>query len=54
VTLKEKLAAKGADADALSRLTAPAGLPIGAATAEEIALSILAQIVQVRRTGVRP
>jgi xanthine dehydrogenase accessory factor len=53
-TLKEKLAAKGADADALSRLVAPAGLPIGAATAEEIALSILAQIVQVRRTGVRP
>jgi xanthine dehydrogenase accessory factor len=51
-TLKEKLAAKGTDADALSRLTAPAGLPIGAATAEEIALAILAQIVQVRRTGV--
>jgi xanthine dehydrogenase accessory factor len=50
-TLKEKLSQKGADADALARLTAPAGLPIGAATAEEIALSILAQIVQVRRTG---
>jgi xanthine dehydrogenase accessory factor len=50
-TLKEKLAAKGTDADALSRLTAPAGLPIGAATAEEIALAILAQVVQVRRTG---
>jgi xanthine dehydrogenase accessory factor len=50
-SLRDKLAAKGADPDALSRLTAPAGLPIGAATAEEIALSILAQIVQVRRTG---
>jgi xanthine dehydrogenase accessory factor len=50
-TLKEKLSEKGADAYALARLTAPAGLPIGAATAEEIALSILAQIVQVRRTG---
>ena len=50
-TLKEKLGQKGADAQALSRLVAPAGLPIGAATAEEIALSILAQIVQVRRTG---
>jgi xanthine dehydrogenase accessory factor len=48
-TLKEKLNQKGADPDALSRLVAPAGLPIGAATAEEIALSILAQIVQVRR-----
>jgi xanthine dehydrogenase accessory factor len=50
-TLSEKLAQKGADPDALARLMAPAGLPIGAATAEEIALSILAQIVQVRRTG---
>jgi xanthine dehydrogenase accessory factor len=50
-TLKEKLGQKGADAQALSRLVAPAGLPIGAATAEEIALSILAQIVQVRRSG---
>jgi xanthine dehydrogenase accessory factor len=53
-TLKEKLAAKGADPEALSRLVAPAGLPIGAATAEEIALSILAQIVQVRRAGNAP
>jgi xanthine dehydrogenase accessory factor len=53
-TLKEKLAAKGAAADALARLAAPAGLPIGAATAEEIALSILAQIVQVRRAGPAP
>jgi xanthine dehydrogenase accessory factor len=49
-TLKEKLAAEGAEAAALDRLVAPAGLPIGAATPEEIALSILAQIVQLRRT----
>jgi len=47
-TLKDKLAAKGIDAEAV---TAPAGLPIGAATAEEIALSILAQLVRLRRTG---
>ena len=53
-TLKEKLAAKGADADALARLAAPAGLPIGAATAEEIALSILAQVVQIRRAASQP
>jgi xanthine dehydrogenase accessory factor len=53
-TLKEKLAAKGADADTLARLAAPAGLPIGAATAEEIALSILAQIVQIRRAASQP
>jgi xanthine dehydrogenase accessory factor len=53
-TLKEKLAAKGADADALARLAAPAGLPIGASTAEEIALSILAQVVQIRRAASQP
>ena len=53
-TLKVKLAAKGADAHALARLAAPAGLPIGAATAEEIALSILAQIVQIRRAASQP
>jgi len=34
---------------ALDRLVSPAGLDIGAETADEIALSILAQIVQVRR-----
>lgn len=50
-TLKEKLATGGTDATALDRLVAPAGLTIGAATPEEIALSILAQIVQRRRTG---
>ncbi|MEM1430573.1 MAG: XdhC family protein [Pseudomonadota bacterium] len=51
-TMKAKLSGK-ADAAALDRLIAPAGLDIGAETAEEIALSILAQIVQVRR-GARP
>jgi xanthine dehydrogenase accessory factor len=45
--LKAKLDDKGIAADAL---VAPAGIPIGAATAEEIALSVLAQVVQVRRT----
>ena len=51
-TLKARLADK-VSAAALDRLVAPAGLDIGAETAEEIALSILAQIVQVRRsTGI--
>jgi xanthine dehydrogenase accessory factor len=50
-TLKESLATKGADPEALAQLVAPAGLHIGATTPEEIALSILAQIVQVRRAG---
>lgn len=36
--------------DALARLKAPAGLDIGAATGPEIALSILAEIIQRRRT----
>jgi xanthine dehydrogenase accessory factor len=53
-TLKAKLAAEGAEAGALDRLVAPAGLNIGAATPEEIALSILAQIVARRRMGQEP
>lgn len=50
-TLKARLAEKGLDAGALAHLVSPAGLNIGAATPDEIALSILAQIVQRRRAG---
>jgi xanthine dehydrogenase accessory factor len=39
----------GIPEDRLAALRAPAGLDIGAETAEEIALSILAELVQVRR-----
>src|SRR5260370_33442660 len=39
----------GMPPDRLTRLKYPAGLDIGAVTPEEIALSILAEIVQVRR-----
>lgn len=42
-----------APADALAGLHAPAGLDLGAITPEEIALSILAQIVVHRRRGQR-
>ena len=35
----------------LNRLTGPAGIDIGAVTPQEIALSILAEIVQLRRAG---
>ncbi|MFU8778176.1 MAG: XdhC family protein [Roseovarius sp.] len=42
-----------ADPEALARIHAPAGLAINAVTPEEIALSILAQIVQHRRQGQR-
>lgn len=45
----ERLAAEGFDAAALARISGPIGLPIGAKTAEEIAVSILAQIIQVIR-----
>lgn len=47
--LKSMLAAQGADPARLARLHAPAGLDIGAIAPEEIALSILAEIVAERR-----
>src|SRR6266702_5415730 len=45
------LRASGLTDQQISRLKAPAGLDIGAVTAEEIAASILAELVQVRRRG---
>ncbi|HDZ72147.1 MAG TPA: XdhC /CoxI family-like protein [Aurantimonas coralicida] len=51
--LRQTLAAEGADPLALARVKAPAGLDLGAITPEEIALSILAEIVQARRRGQR-
>jgi xanthine dehydrogenase accessory factor len=46
-----ELRAEGLSEEVISRLKAPAGLDIGAATAPEIALSILAEIVQRRRSS---
>lgn len=51
--LRETLAGEGFAADALDRVKAPAGLDLGAITPEEIALSILAEIMQRRRAGQR-
>jgi len=48
-SIGEKLKAKGVDETRLSALKAPAGLDIGAITPDEIALSVLAEITQVRR-----
>ena len=45
------LAAEGIPKEKLARITAPAGLDLGAATPEEIALSIMSQIVALRRGG---
>lgn len=47
--LRKMLAGDGVPADALERLKVPAGLDIGAITPEEIALSILAELVQIAR-----
>lgn len=47
--LKADLAEQGVDAERLAELRAPAGLDIGAVGPEEIALSILAEIVAFRR-----
>ena len=48
-TLRRELAAEGVSEDRLARIKAPAGLDISAITAEEIALSILAEMISVRR-----
>lgn len=41
---KRRLAARGVGADAVARLRSPVGLPIGGATAPEIALSVVAEL----------
>ena len=46
----ESLRQRGVSAEGVARLKAPAGLDIGAVTPEEIAVSILAEIVQSRRS----
>ena len=45
------LAASGIDPEKLGRVWAPAGLDLGAATPQEIALSVMSQIVTLRRGG---
>ena len=47
----EDLRAEGVSEELVARIDSPAGLDIGARTAAEIALSILTQIVMVRRAG---
>lgn len=47
--LKAALAKRGVSPERLAKLKAPAGLDLGAITPEEIAISILAEIVALRR-----
>jgi xanthine dehydrogenase accessory factor len=47
----ERLRARGATEDQLARVRAPIGLPIGGDSPGEIAVSIVAELVQARRQG---
>jgi len=51
--LKSSLVQRGVTAERLAKLKAPAGLDLGAITPEEIAISVLAEIVAVRRGKLR-
>ncbi|MEP1356330.1 MAG: XdhC family protein [Tateyamaria sp.] len=51
--LAEKLVAAGISQSGIDQVQAPAGLDLGAVTPEEIALSILAQLVQERRSALK-
>ncbi|WP_299677733.1 XdhC family protein [uncultured Roseobacter sp.] len=52
-SLANQLERAGIDRGAIDEVKAPAGLDIGAVTPEEIALSILAELVQLRRKSVK-
>src|SRR5262249_33303803 len=49
--MRETLLAMGVSSDELDRVHSPAGLDIGARSPEEIAVSVLAQVVQEIRRG---
>ena len=51
--LRRSLAERGVAPERLARLKTPAGLDLGAITPDEIAVSILAEIIAVRRNGER-
>ncbi|WP_439575228.1 XdhC family protein [Phreatobacter sp.] len=48
----ERLTAQGVDPDAIARIRAPVGLAIGAITPAEIAVSIMAEVIQAWRQGI--
>jgi xanthine dehydrogenase accessory factor len=49
--VKERLVQKGVSQQQLNKVHAPMGIEIGAETPEEIAISILAEIIKFKRTG---
>ena len=49
--LMKQLESEGFDPDALKRIHAPIGISINALTVKEIAISIVAQLIQCRRAG---
>lgn len=51
--LRKDLMEEGVDKSRLDAIKAPAGLDIGAITSEEIALSIMAEMIETRRRGQR-
>ena len=51
--VKEQLAAKGISRELLDGVHTPIGLKIGAETPEEIAVSVMAEIIQVRHSGAK-
>lgn len=50
-TIRSRLLKEGISKESLERLRAPIGLDIGALTPEEIAVSIMAEIIMLRRGG---
>jgi xanthine dehydrogenase accessory factor len=50
-TIFSHLLTRGVTQEQLDRVHSPVGLPIGAETPEEIAVSIMAELIQVRHTG---
>jgi xanthine dehydrogenase accessory factor len=50
----EDLMAKGVTREALARVHAPLGLPIGSQTVPEIAISIVAELIAHRNLGAVP
>ena len=52
-SLKRDLAESGQDVTMMETMRSPAGLDLGAITPEEIALSIIAELIEIRRRGQR-